>query len=93
MSIPTLSYVQQLAAPRPPDQASLASAVLGDPDPAEPFHAGCAVGEGGLNLCEVYADAYGEVPGENTTVKTDAFHGRATAALSARNYELISTGR
>ncbi|MGH3518854.1 MAG: GNAT family N-acetyltransferase [Haloechinothrix sp.] len=41
-------------------------------------------------LCEVYADAYGEVPGEDTNVKTDAFRDRATGALSARNYELVA---
>jgi GNAT superfamily N-acetyltransferase len=46
---------------------------------------------GGLmdELCEVYADAYGQVPGEDATVKVDAFRGRATAALDARNYELV----
>jgi ribosomal protein S18 acetylase RimI-like enzyme len=41
-------------------------------------------------LCDVYADAYGEVPGEDTKVKTDAFRDRATGALSARNYELVT---
>jgi GNAT superfamily N-acetyltransferase len=40
-------------------------------------------------LCEVYADAYGEVPGEDSTVKAGAFRDRATAALAARNYELV----
>ncbi|WP_307826321.1 GNAT family N-acetyltransferase [Micromonospora humida] len=46
---------------------------------------------GGLmdELCEVYADAYGQVPGEDATVKVDAFRGRASAALGARNYELV----
>jgi ribosomal protein S18 acetylase RimI-like enzyme len=41
-------------------------------------------------LCEVYADAYGEVPGEDTNVKAGAFRDRATGALSARNYELVA---
>ncbi len=41
-------------------------------------------------LCEVYADAYGEVPGENTNVKTDAFRDRANGALGARNYGLVT---
>lgn len=41
-------------------------------------------------LCIVYADAYGELTGENTTVKADAFRDRATGALSARNYELVT---
>lgn len=41
-------------------------------------------------LCEVYADAYGEVPGEDTRVKTDAFRDRATAALNGRNYGLVA---
>ncbi|WP_307826238.1 GNAT family N-acetyltransferase [Micromonospora humida] len=47
---------------------------------------------GGLmdELCEVYADAYGQVPGEDATVKVDAFRGRATGALGARNYELVT---
>lgn len=41
-------------------------------------------------LCEVYADAYGEVPGEDTNVKADAFRDRATGALGARNFELVT---
>ncbi|GHJ43920.1 hypothetical protein Cs7R123_12620 [Catellatospora sp. TT07R-123] len=41
-------------------------------------------------LCEVYADAYGEVSEEDTTVKSSAFRDRATSALSARNYELVT---
>lgn len=41
-------------------------------------------------LCMVYADAYGQVAGEDTTVKADAFRDRATGALSARNYELVT---
>ncbi|ROO61722.1 acetyltransferase (GNAT) family protein [Micromonospora sp. Llam0] len=41
-------------------------------------------------LAEVYADAYGQVPGEDTGVKADAFRDRATAALGARNYELVT---
>jgi GNAT superfamily N-acetyltransferase len=41
-------------------------------------------------LCEVYSDAYGDVPGEDTTVKTAAFRDRATNALTARNYELVT---
>ncbi|WP_245712805.1 GNAT family N-acetyltransferase [Micromonospora nigra] len=41
-------------------------------------------------LCEVYADAYGHVAGEDTTVKAAAFRDRATGALGARNYELVA---
>ncbi|MFI9641377.1 GNAT family N-acetyltransferase [Micromonospora sp. NPDC051925] len=41
-------------------------------------------------LCDVYADAYGHVPGEDSTVKTAAFRDRATGALNARNYELVT---
>lgn len=41
-------------------------------------------------LCEVYSDAYGDVPGEDIKVKTDAFRDRATRALDARNYELVT---
>ncbi|MFY1651487.1 GNAT family N-acetyltransferase [Solwaraspora sp. WMMB762] len=41
-------------------------------------------------LADAYADAYGQVPGEDTGVKSDAFRDRATAALGARNYELVT---
>src|SRR5829696_5100198 len=41
-------------------------------------------------LCAVYADAYGEVPGEDAAVKSSAFRDRATGALAARNYELVT---
>ncbi|MBB5867892.1 ribosomal protein S18 acetylase RimI-like enzyme [Allocatelliglobosispora scoriae] len=41
-------------------------------------------------LCDVYADAYGHVPGEDSTVKTEAFRDRADAALDASNYELVT---
>ncbi|MEN3309247.1 MAG: hypothetical protein V7603_5449 [Micromonosporaceae bacterium] len=41
-------------------------------------------------LCDVYADAYGSVPGEDTTVKTAAFRDRATKALQARSYSLVT---
>jgi ribosomal protein S18 acetylase RimI-like enzyme len=40
-------------------------------------------------LCEVYADAYGQVQGEDTKVKTSAFRDRAASALDANNYELV----
>jgi ribosomal protein S18 acetylase RimI-like enzyme len=41
-------------------------------------------------LCDAYADAYGVVPGEDIAVKTDAFRNRATKALGARNYSLVT---
>jgi len=41
-------------------------------------------------LCAVYADAYGHVPGEDGAVKTAAFRDRAIAALEVRNYELVT---
>jgi len=41
-------------------------------------------------LCEVYADAYGEVAGEDPNVKAAAFRQRALSALEARNYELVT---
>ncbi|MDG4798136.1 GNAT family N-acetyltransferase [Micromonospora sp. WMMD1082] len=41
-------------------------------------------------LCDVYADAYGHVPGEDSAVKTSAFRDRATGALGARNYEVVT---
>jgi len=41
-------------------------------------------------LCEVYADAYGAVPGEDTREKSGAFRERATGALGARNYSLVT---
>ncbi|MEU9508560.1 hypothetical protein AB0D32_20060 [Micromonospora sp. NPDC048170] len=40
-------------------------------------------------LCKVYADAYGQVAGEDTTVKADAFRDCATGALSARFRKII----
>jgi ribosomal protein S18 acetylase RimI-like enzyme len=42
------------------------------------------------DLCAVYGDAYGHVPGEDSGVKTAAFRDRANAALGARNYELVT---
>lgn len=39
-------------------------------------------------LCEVYADAYGAVPGEDTHEKSGAFRERATGALGATRYSL-----
>lgn len=41
-------------------------------------------------LCEVYADAYGTVPGENIHEKSRAFRERATKALLAVNYSLVT---
>ena len=41
-------------------------------------------------LCDAYADAYGAVPGEDTREKSSAFRDRATAALQAVNYSLVT---
>ena len=41
-------------------------------------------------LCEVYADAYGAVPGEDVREKSGAFRDRATGALRAANYSLVT---
>lgn len=41
-------------------------------------------------LCDVYADAYGAVPGEDTREKSSAFRERATAALQGVNYSLVT---
>jgi len=41
-------------------------------------------------LCEVYADAYGAVPGEDIWEKSSAFRERATAAQQGRNYSLVT---
>jgi predicted GNAT superfamily acetyltransferase len=41
-------------------------------------------------LCEVYADAYGAVPGEDIRQKSSAFRERATAALHGVNYLLAT---
>ncbi|MGH3900220.1 MAG: hypothetical protein ACRDTA_18650 [Pseudonocardiaceae bacterium] len=41
-------------------------------------------------LCDVYADAYGAVPGEDTREKSSAFRERATAALQGINYSLVT---
>src|ERR1700742_1308771 len=40
-------------------------------------------------LCDVYADAYGAVPGEDTREKSSAFRDRATGAQEANNYSLV----
>jgi ribosomal protein S18 acetylase RimI-like enzyme len=41
-------------------------------------------------LCDAYADAYGEVPGEDIGVKTAAFRDRATKALERPRYGLVT---
>lgn len=41
-------------------------------------------------LCGVYADAYGAVPGEDTREKSGAFRERATGALGAHNFSLMA---
>jgi GNAT superfamily N-acetyltransferase len=41
-------------------------------------------------LCEVYADAYGAVGGEDIHQKSSAFRERATAALHGVNYSLAT---
>lgn len=41
-------------------------------------------------LCEVYTDAYGAVPGEDIREKSSAFRGRANAALEHANYSLVT---
>lgn len=41
-------------------------------------------------LCEVYADAYGALPGEDSHEKSHAFRERATGALKANNYSLVT---
>lgn len=41
-------------------------------------------------LCDAYADAYGAVPGEDTREKSSAFRDRATEALQAVNYSLVT---
>jgi ribosomal protein S18 acetylase RimI-like enzyme len=41
-------------------------------------------------LRDAYADAYGVVPGEDIGVKSAAFRDRATRALGAKNYDLVT---
>jgi len=41
-------------------------------------------------ITDSYVDSWGEVPGEDMGVKTAAFRDRATAALTARNYSLVT---
>lgn len=41
-------------------------------------------------LCEVYADAYGAVPGEDIGEKSSAFRERAGAAMQGVNYSLVT---
>ncbi|MGH3926794.1 MAG: GNAT family N-acetyltransferase, partial [Pseudonocardiaceae bacterium] len=43
-------------------------------------------------LCEVYAYAYGAVPGEDTREKSSAFRERATEAMDPRHYSLVTAG-
>lgn len=40
-------------------------------------------------LCEVYADAYGAVPGEGIGKKSSAFRERASAAARGANWRAI----
>ena len=42
------------------------------------------------DLCDVYADAYGVVPGEDPTVKSAAFRKRAVRALDAPHYAQVA---
>lgn len=41
-------------------------------------------------LCDVYADAYGAVPGEDTREKSGAFRDRATGGLQGADYSLVT---
>jgi ribosomal protein S18 acetylase RimI-like enzyme len=41
------------------------------------------------DICVVYADAYGQVPGEDADAKVAAFRGRAAKALSRPGYEMV----
>ncbi len=41
-------------------------------------------------LCEVYADAYGAVPGEDIKEKSSAFRERASAAMRGISYSLVT---
>src|SRR2546430_12521980 len=41
-------------------------------------------------ITDSYVDSWGEVPGEDMGVKTAAFRDRATAALTASNYSLVT---
>lgn len=42
------------------------------------------------DLCDAYADAYGAPAGEDPAVKSAAFRARATRALDAPNYSLVT---
>jgi hypothetical protein len=42
------------------------------------------------DICAVYADAYGQVPGEDNVTKVAAFRNRATKALDRPGYELVT---
>ncbi|MGH3901521.1 MAG: GNAT family N-acetyltransferase [Pseudonocardiaceae bacterium] len=53
-------------------------------------HTGAEAAELMDELCDVYADAYGAVPGEDTWEKSSAFRERATAALQGINYSLVT---
>lgn len=53
-------------------------------------HTSSDAGELMDELCEVYADAYGAVPGEDIRNKSSAFRERASAAARGINYSLVT---
>ncbi|MGH3829666.1 MAG: GNAT family N-acetyltransferase [Pseudonocardiaceae bacterium] len=53
-------------------------------------HASAGAAELMDELCDVYADAYGVVPGEDTREKSSAFRERASVALRGVNYSLVT---
>jgi ribosomal protein S18 acetylase RimI-like enzyme len=42
------------------------------------------------DICDAYLDSWGQVEGEDMTVKVAAFRNRSTRALEARNYDLVT---
>ncbi|MGH3669582.1 MAG: GNAT family N-acetyltransferase, partial [Pseudonocardiaceae bacterium] len=59
-------------------------------DPTLTYHT-CAEAVGLMDeLCAVYADAYGAVPGEDIHQKSSAFRERASAALRGVDYSLVT---
>jgi GNAT superfamily N-acetyltransferase len=60
------------------------------PDPTLTHHTSAEAVRLMDELCEVYSDAYGAVPGEDIHQKSRAFRERATAALRGVNYSLVT---
>lgn len=71
-------------------RASTLSSMSVPPDPTLTYHTSAEAVGLMDELCGVYADAYGAVPGEDIDQKSSAFRERASTALRGVNYSLVS---